>query len=111
MYSNQAFFSAQSLLVAKPIVYDELKDDDLIIACQKHDPLAFAALYRRYKRFVYATLYQMSPDWLGSHDDMVQDVFMRVWGSLGTLKNPLAFETWLNRLVSNLFCDALRKRP
>jgi RNA polymerase sigma-70 factor (ECF subfamily) len=110
MHANTPLFSPKLLLVDKPTVYEELRDDELIAACQKHDHLAFAVLYRKYKRFVYATLYRMAPDWLSSHDDMVQDVFMRVWGSLGTLKNPLAFKTWLNRLIANMFLDALRRR-
>jgi len=111
MYADRALFGSKLLLVPKPTNYDELREDDLIIACQKRDQLAFATLYRRYKRFVYATLYRLSPDWLSGHDDMVQDVFMRVWGSLGSLKNPLAFKTWLNRVVLHIFYDALRKRP
>lgn len=111
MYAEKAPLGPNLLLVDKPTGYDELRDDELIIACQKGDQLAFASLYRRYKRFAYATLYRLSPDWISGHDDMVQDVFMRVWGSLRSLKNPLAFKTWLNRLVLHIFYDALRKRP
>jgi RNA polymerase sigma factor (sigma-70 family) len=95
--------------IARPGGYDALRDEQLILACQIHDPLAFAALYKRYRRFVYATLYRLAPDWSNIHDDLVQDVFMRVWGCIGTLKNPLAFKTWLNRLISNLFLDTVRK--
>lgn len=110
MYANETLLCPNLLLETAPIDYNDLRDADLIVACQKHDHLAFTALYKRYRRFVFSTLYRLSPDWLSNHDDMVQEVFMRVWGSLSTLKNPLAFKTWLNRLIENLFYDALRKR-
>jgi RNA polymerase sigma-70 factor (ECF subfamily) len=97
-------------LALVPIIYSELRDDDLIVACQRGNKLAFTVLYRRYKRYVASALYKLSPEWPGGHDDMVQDVFLRIWGSVSNLKNPLAFKTWLNRLVLHLFYDALRKR-
>ncbi len=97
--------------VAEPKIYGDLTDNDLIVACQKHEQAAFTALYKRYLRHVSVTIYRLSPDWQSSHDDMVQEVFVRVWRSLGNLKNPLAFKTWLNRLVANMFYDELRRRP
>jgi len=99
------------VLAGVPTVYSELSDDDLIVACQRRNKMAFTALYRRYKRYIASALYKLSPEWPGGHDDMVQDVFLRVWGSIVNLKNPHSFKTWLNRLVLHLFYDALRRRP
>ena len=91
--------------------YRDLSDRDLIVASQKHDDHAFTVIYQRYSRYVRGIVFRLSPDWQSSHDDMVQEVFLRVWKSLNTLQNPLAFKTWLNRLITNMFYDELRRRP
>jgi RNA polymerase sigma-70 factor, ECF subfamily len=88
-----------------------LADYDLVVASQTRDKIAFTVLYERHERHVRTTVFRLSPDWQSSHDDMVQDVFVRVWKSIYTLKNPWAFKTWLNRLITNMFYDELRKRP
>jgi RNA polymerase sigma factor (sigma-70 family) len=88
-----------------------LADYELVVAAQTLDQTAFTVLYERHVRHVRASIFRLSPDWQSSHDDMVQDVFVRVWRSLYTLKNPWAFKSWLNRLIRNMFYDELRKRP
>lgn len=91
-------------------LYSDLDDYDLVLACQKKIEAAFNVLYRRYSRFVRGMLMRLAPDLAQSHDDIVQEVFLRVWKSIDSLRNPGAFKTWLSRLVRNLFCDELRKR-
>lgn len=90
--------------------YDTMSDADLVVACQSKNKSAFEALVKRYQRTVYALLYKLAPDW---HDtaDLAQEVFIRIWRSISTLRNPHAFKSWLNQLVTNLFYDELRKRP
>ena len=97
-------------LVQKRHHYDSLNDADLVVACQSKNKAAFEALVKRYQRTVYGLLYKLAPDW---HDtaDLAQEVFIRIWRSLPTLRNPHAFRGWLNQLVTNLFYDELRKRP
>ena len=103
-------FSSNSSKAAK-VNYRALPDCDLIVAFQKHDEEAFTVLYERHVRLVRVILFRLSPDLQSCHDDMVQEVFLRVWKSLYTLKNTSAFKTWLSRLVTNIFYDELRKRP
>jgi RNA polymerase sigma-70 factor, ECF subfamily len=100
-----------NLRITEQLAYRDLSDYDLVVASQKQDENAFTVLYGRYLRHVRVSLFRLSPDWLGTHDDMEQEVFVRVWRSLSTLKNPWAFKSWLNRLVSNMFYDELRRRP
>lgn len=90
--------------------FESMPDTELILACQAKNKAAFEALVKRYQRTVYGLLYQLAPDW---HDtsDLAQEVFIRIWRSIGTLRNPHAFRSWLNQLVTNLFYDELRKRP
>lgn len=90
--------------------YEQLSDRELILCCQNRDKAAYEVLVKRYQRTVYGSLYQLAPDW---HDtsDLAQEVFIRIWRSIGSLRNPHAFRSWLNQLITNLFYDELRKRP
>ncbi len=91
--------------------YAHLSDDDLVIACQQKIEAAFNVLYKRHQRYVRGVLHRLAPDLAQNHDDIVQEIFVRVWKSIGNLRNPRAFKTWLSRLIKNRFCDELRKRP
>jgi RNA polymerase sigma factor (sigma-70 family) len=88
-----------------------LDDCDLVVACQQKNEAAFSVLYKRYVRFVYGLLNRLAPDLAQIHDDMVQEVFARVWKCISTLRNPRVFRTWLTQLTTNLFYDSLRQRP
>ncbi len=90
--------------------YSQKSDRDLVLACQRREPQAFEELVKRHQRTVYALLYQLAPEWQDT-SDLAQDVFIRVWRSIGNLRNPGAFRSWLTQIVTNLFYDELRKRP
>jgi RNA polymerase sigma-70 factor (ECF subfamily) len=90
--------------------YGGKTDAELIVLCQKKDSRAFEELIRRHQRTVYALLYRLAPDW-NDTSDLAQEVFIRMWRSIGNLRNPSAFRSWLSQIVTNLFYDELRKRP
>src|SRR5579884_2512762 len=83
-------------------------DAELILLCQNKNPRAFEELIRRHQRTVYALLYRLAPDWTDT-SDLAQEVFIRMWRSIGNLRNPSAFRSWLSQIVTNLFYDELRK--
>jgi RNA polymerase sigma-70 factor (ECF subfamily) len=85
-------------------------DAELILLCQQKDSRAFEELIKRHQRTVYALLYRLAPDW-NDTADLAQEVFIRMWRSIGNLRNPSAFRSWLSQIVTNLFYDELRKRP
>lgn len=91
-------------------LYSDLDDHDLVLACQKKIQAAFNALYKRYLSHAYGVLNRLAADMAQIHDDIVQEVFVRVWKSIDTLRNPHAFKRWFNRLITNVFYDELRKR-
>lgn len=69
------------------------------------DNQAFERLYRRHVGRM-ASLAR----WLLGHDDVedvLQEVFIRVWEKLDTFKGHAAFSTWLHRLATNV---VLRRR-
>ena len=90
--------------------YSGKTDAELIVLCQHKDSRAFEELIKRHQRTVYALLYRLAPDW-NDTADLAQEVFIRMWRSIGNLRNPSAFRSWLSQIVTNLFYDELRKRP
>ena len=54
--------------------------------------------------------YQLAPEW-EDLNDLSQEVFIRVFRGIHSLKSPHAFKSWVNQIVVNIFYDELRKRP
>ncbi|PSF35269.1 RNA polymerase subunit sigma [Aphanothece hegewaldii CCALA 016] len=82
-------------------------DSTLVLQCQQGDGKAFQQLYRRYQPRVSSTLYQLC----GSEmlDDLLQEVFCRVWRGLPKLRQPSYFSTWLYRICWNVATDGRRQ--
>ena len=69
------------------------------------DTLAFERIYRRHVARINGLA-----RWLIGRDDVddvIQDVFIRVWEKLDTFRGDSAFGTWLHRLATNVI---LRRR-
>lgn len=110
MNPEKACENRPALSVIQGGSYAGKTDADLILLCQKKDSRAFEELIKRHQRTVYALLYRLAPDW-NDTADLAQEVFIRMWRSIGNLRNPSAFRSWLSQIVTNLFYDELRKRP
>ena len=85
-------------------------DEELVIACQGGSREAMESLVKKHQRSVYSLLYQLAPDW-SDNSDLAQEVFIRVYKGIRSLRNPKTFRSWLNQIVVNLFYDELRRRP
>ncbi len=90
--------------------YRDMSDVELVLACQRHDRDAFEWLIKRHQGTVCGLVYKLAPE-LQDTSDVVQEVLIRLWHGIGTLRNPHAFRSWLKRIVINLFYDQLRQRP
>ena len=82
-------------------------EQELIRLCQQGDRDSFRLLYQRYQQRVRSTLYQLCGSAL--LDDLVQEVFLKVWKGLPKLKNAKYFSTWLYRISWNVATDRRRK--
>lgn len=82
-------------------------DRELVLQCQQGDRASFRQLYRRYQRRVRSTLYQLCGAAL--LDDLVQEVFLRVWKGLPKLRQTSHFSTWLYRISWNVALDQRRQ--
>lgn len=85
--------------------------DTLIQRCLSGDQAAWRAVVRLHRRKVFSIAYKF----VGSVDeaeDLTQDVFIKVFRSLGTFDRRANFQTWLYSVTRNLCIDhyrALRK--
>ena len=91
-------------------VISQYDDEALVIACQSGNREAMESLVKKHQRSVYSLLYQLAPDW-SDNSDLAQEVFIRVYRGIHSLRNPKTFRSWLNQIVVNLFYDELRRRP
>lgn len=86
--------------------------EDLIARFQRGQPLAFEALYDRYKDYVYRIAFFLSRN-SGDAEEIVQDTFIDLLRVLPRyrLQGPARFETYLYRLAVNRCRVHLRRRP
>ena len=85
------------------------KDLELIEAFRQGDHSSFNELVRRYQEKVYWIARRI----IGSHedaDDVIQDVFIRVYDALSDFRAESGFYTWLYRITVNVSLNALRKK-
>jgi RNA polymerase sigma-70 factor (ECF subfamily) len=73
------------------------------------DDAAFGRVVAAYRKRVLGTIARLinQPD---DVEDVGQEVFVRVYYSLGRLRTPEVFEPWLYRMTVNAAYDYLRKR-
>ncbi len=75
-------------------------EDDLVRDFQRGEDLAYAALYNRYKRYIYGFCMKM----VGDEDevkDIVQEVFLKMYEHRWQLANPSRFRAWLFMIARN----------
>jgi len=97
--------------VQRPL--DQLENEELVVLAQQNNREAMRALeqlVRRNQKTVYLALYHLSPE-RNDLQDLTQEVLLRMCRSIKSLKNPKTFKYWLNRIITNLFYDQLRKKP
>jgi RNA polymerase sigma-70 factor (ECF subfamily) len=73
---------------------------DIVKLAQTGNRDAFAQLASHYRVWLLAMAFMRTSD----HDvaeDLVQEVFIRAWEKLPSLKNPEAFTGWLRRIMIN----------
>jgi len=70
----------------------------------------FDALVERYHKQAYNIAYRMA----GNHadaEDLTQEAFIRAFRFFGQYRRELPFDSWLYKIMSNVFIDTLRRKP
>jgi RNA polymerase sigma-70 factor (ECF subfamily) len=85
-------------------------DDRILVArSQRGDTTAYEELVRRHQRRVYGLVYNMTGN-KEDAEDLVQDVFVRAYQSLGRFRGTSSFYTWIYRIAVNRAINFLKRR-
>lgn len=87
---------------------ESLADAELVERAAAGREESFAELVRRYQRPIIAYVYRI----VGDYDaalDLAQEVFIKVYGSLGRYRAEYKFSTWIYRIAHNAAIDHLRR--
>jgi len=74
------------------------------------DRREFDALVQRHHKQAYNIAYRMA----GNHadaEDLTQEAFIRAFRFFGQYRRELPFDSWLYKIMSNVFIDRLRRKP
>ncbi len=84
-------------------------DLELVQEFNNGNPVAFNELVRRYQEKIYWVARRI----LGSHedaDDIVQEVFIKVYESLKEFRGDSSIYTWMYRIAVNLSLNVIRRK-
>ncbi len=68
----------------------------------------FNELYTNYNVYVRKTLYWMAAQ--DTIDDLVQEVFVKIWKNINKFREESQVKTWIYRITVNTAIDAIRKQ-
>lgn len=85
-----------------------MDDRSLVESALRGDRDAFEALVRKYETKVYHLAFSFVQD-PATADDLAQDIFVKIYGSLSKFRFDSEFGTWLYRVAVNHIKDHLRK--
>ena len=86
----------------------DFPDAELIGRSQRGDIAAYEEIFKRYRGRIYNLLYRIVSD-EGDAADLTQEVFVKVFRMLPSLKAHRAFNSWLRKVATNSALDYLRK--
>lgn len=82
---------------------------ELVTLTKENDFKAMEELVKRVQDKIYLTFYYLCPD-CDDLADLTQEALLRMCKGISKLKNPKHYKSWLNKIISNLFYDKLRKQ-
>ncbi len=83
-------------------------DEELVRLCQQRDAHSWQTLVDRHQDRILNLAFQFSGN-RESARDLAQDIFVRLYESLGLYDPARPFQTWFNSLARNLCIDHYRK--
>lgn len=83
-------------------------DEQLMYSIARSDAAAFQTLLNRYSQRIFGLAWRLCTDKTEA-EDLTQEVFFKVWRNAGTWQPQAKLETWLYRILYNLFIDGRRR--
>jgi RNA polymerase sigma-70 factor, ECF subfamily len=82
-------------------------DAELVVRIREHDADAFEALSIRYREIIYRHVLSIIHD-SDATEDVVQEVFLRIWTHAEQWNGRGTFKAWLFRIATNFALNYLR---
>ncbi len=86
----------------------QMNERQMIEACQAGDRAAFRQLFETHKDRVYSVARHFCADQAAAQD-VAQEVFVKLFRTIGQYRHQAAFSTWLHRIVVNTCLSSKRK--
>lgn len=87
----------------------EIQTDAELIELAKKDPELFGILMERYQAQLFHYIRRMTQFGQDDVEDLLQDVFIRIYQKLNEYNEELKFSSWAYRIAHNLIIDHFRK--
>jgi RNA polymerase sigma factor (sigma-70 family) len=103
-------FAGEQAVMIRGIGEDlEPTDYELIRTCLSGKRDTFSEIVTRYKRLVYAIIYNFMGN-SSDVSDLFQEVFLRAYKSLASYDPHYQFSTWVVKIATNVCLDRLRQK-
>jgi RNA polymerase sigma-70 factor (ECF subfamily) len=86
-----------------------MTDEQLVKEFFNGDEEALEVLIEKYFKPIYNFIFQLSRD-KNASEDILQDVFVKMWKNLETFEQEKKFSTWLYAIARNTAYDYLKKK-
>lgn len=86
--------------MSKTIQNRIVRDEELTLRLQRGDEWAFQLLVRRFRKKIFSVAYGITLDREESQD-IVQEVFLQAYRSIGGFRGDSSLATWLHRITVN----------
>ena len=84
-------------------------DAELVARTRRGDKEAFGDLYERYQDALFRYVYYRVGNQRDA-EDLTEEVFLKVWESIGRFRGDAAFRSWVYRIAHNMVIDHYRTR-
>jgi|SRR5215831_8705494 len=95
--------------LARLLREERMKESGETRQLTEDDQQAFHALYLKYHHRVYSTCLRMTKN-VSESEDLAQEIFIRLFRTVGSFRGESAFTTWLHRVTVNHVLMHFRKR-
>lgn len=86
-----------------------MSDRELLELCRSGNNPGYSLLYRRYAKTVFNSIFRLVND-RQEAEDILQEVFVKAFSEIPTLKNADSFGAWTRQIAINHSLSFLRKK-
>ncbi|MFL9835284.1 RNA polymerase sigma factor [Chryseobacterium terrae] len=88
---------------------ENISDKELLELCSSGNNSGYSLLYQRYSKAVFNSIFRLVND-REDAEDILQEVFVKAFSEIKSLKNVESFGGWIKRIAINQSLNFLRKK-